>query len=341
MTFNPVKKTRVSLIILSALLIVSSILAFTAGNYDISVSKLFNIVLSKITGAEIGGFTKTDEVIIWNIRFPRVLMAILAGAALSAAGATYQGCFRNPLVEPFILGASSGAAFGAALGIVFPTIFLAIQLSAFVFSMVAVSIAYFISRQKQTTPTIALILSGIIIGSVFGSFVSILKYFSEDAQLREITFWMMGGLHYSSWKDVAISAAVIVPCLFIMARLGWKLNVLSMGDEDARSLGVSPEKYKLLLIIIATLITAVSVSSSGIIAWVGLMTPHAARMIVGPDNRYALPAAALMGAIYLILCDTLARTMTQAEIPLGIITSIIGAPFLLWLIRNKNGKVYD
>lgn len=341
MTFNPVKKTRVSLVILSALLVCSSILAFTAGNYDISVSKLFNIVLSKITGAETSGFTKTDEVILWNIRFPRVLMAILAGAALSAAGATYQGCFRNPLVEPFILGASSGAAFGAALGIVFPTFFLAVQLSAFIFSMAAVAIAYFISRQKQTTPTIALILSGIIIGSVFGSFVSILKYFSEDAQLREITFWMMGGLHYSSWKDVAISAAVILPCLFIMARLGWKLNVLSMGDEDARSLGVSPEKYKLLLIIIATLITAVSVSSSGIIAWVGLMTPHAARMIVGPDNRYALPAAALMGAIYLILCDTLARTLTQAEIPLGIITSIIGAPFLLWLIRNKNGKVYD
>lgn len=328
-------KRKILLATLPLILLGVVIFAFTAGNYHISASKLLASLLAKFYGSLPDTITKTDEVILWSIRAPRVLMAIFVGFALSVAGTAYQGCFRNPLVEPFILGASAGAAFGAALGIIFPKFFLAIQVSAFIFSLTAVALSYFLAKRKGETPTVGLILSGVIVGSIFGSFVSILKYVSEDTQLREITFWMMGGLYYSNWSDVAVNAVVVSICLIIIWILGWKLNILSMGDEEARSLGVNPEKYKLIFIITATLATSVCVSSVGIIAWIGLMMPHAARLITGPDNRYVIPVSAIMGAIYLVICDTLSRTLTQSEIPLGIISSIMGAPFLIWLLRNK------
>lgn len=340
MTSDKFEKRRVLLLTLPILMVLVALFAFTAGNYEISVSKVFSVLFSKITGYENTSITKMDEVIVWNIRAPRVIMAILAGAALASAGAAYQGCFRNPLVEPFILGVSSGAAFGAALGIVIPAIFISLQVSAFFFAMVAVSLSYFLAKNKGETPTVGLILSGVIVGSIFSAFVSILKYISEDTQLREITFWMMGGLYYSSWRDVGINAVATILCFAVIWMLSWKLNILSMGDEEARSLGVNPEKYKLIFIVAATLVTSISVASVGIIAWVGLMMPHAARLLTGPDNRYVVPVAAAMGGIYLIFCDTIARTATQAEIPLGIITSILGAPFLIWLLRGKSRDIF-
>lgn len=340
MTSDKFKKRRILLFALPLFMVLAALFAFTAGNYEISVSKVFLVLFSKITGYSNADIAKMDEVIVWNIRAPRVIMAILAGVALASAGAAYQGCFRNPLVEPFILGVSSGAAFGAALGIVIPTAFMSLQLSAFFFAMVAVSLSYFLAKNKGQTPTVGLILSGVIVGSIFSAFVSILKYISEDTQLREITFWMMGGLYYSTWRDVGINAVATVICFGVIWIFSWKLNILSMGDEEARSLGVNPEKYKLIFIIAATLITSISVASVGIIAWVGLMMPHAARILTGPDNRYVVPVAGAMGGIYLIFCDTIARTATQAEIPLGIITSILGAPFLLWLLRGKSRDIF-
>lgn len=315
--------------------------AFIAGNYDISSIKTFSIFTEKIFGFPLVDTSNLDKVIIWDIRLPRIIMAILAGIALSTAGASYQGCFRNPLVEPFILGVSSGAAFGAALGILFPQVFITIQISAFIFSMLAVTLSYFLAKNRNKVAGISLVLSGVIVGSIFSALVSILKYMSEDTQLREITFWMMGGLYYSTWSDIPVNLVIICICFIVVWFFSWKLNILSMGDYEAKSLGVSPEKYRALFIVVATLMTSICVSTVGIITWVGLMMPHAARLIVGPDNRFVIPVAGIMGAIYLIFCDTLSRTISSAEIPIGIITSIVGAPFLLWLLRTKSKGMFS
>ncbi len=319
--------------------------ALTAGDYAISPGKAFEVALAKLTGASPealsrAGVTRMDEVVVWNIRLPRLLLAGLAGMALAVAGAAYQGCFRNPLVEPYLLGVSSGAAWGASLSIVFPHLFPQGQVTAFGFALLAVFLSYSLARSRGRTPPVALILSGIIVGAIFSALVGIMKYLAADTQLREITFWMMGGFYYATWDDVAVNAAAVLPCALLIGLMGWKLNLLSLGDEEARSLGVHPDRARMLFLVLATLAAAVCVSTVGIVAWVGLMMPHAARLILGPDNRWVVPGAALLGALYMLLCDTLARTLTAAEIPVAIVASIVGAPYLLWLLRSKGRELY-
>ena len=183
-------------------------------------------------------------------------------------------------------------------------------------------------------------LSGIIVGSLFSAVLGIMKYLASDVELREITFWMMGGFYYANWRDVTVTACAVLPCLIVIAALAWKLNLLSLGDEEARSLGIHPDRVRVVFLVLATLAASVCVSAVGIIAWVGLMMPHAARMMFGPDNRWVIPGSALLGALYMLLCDTLARTLTGTEIPIAIITSIVGAPYLLWLLRAKGRELY-
>lgn len=334
-------KRKIIILLLIIILFCAILFALISGNSELSPKTVLNIIIYKLTGFSFDEVSKRDMAIVWNMRMPRVIMAILAGVALSTAGALYQGCFRNPLVEPFILGASSGASFGAALAIVFPALFLPVQVSAFIFALFAVLSSYMLARQKGEINTVGLVLSGVIIGSIFSALVSIMKYLSEDTQLREITFWMMGGLYHASWNDIYVNAFVILLCFIISWIFAWKLNLLSIGDEDAKTLGINPDTYKTIFIITATLMTAVCVSSVGIIAWVGLMMPHAARLLTGPDNRYVIPIASLGGAVYLLICDTIARTLTAGEIPIGIITSIIGAPFLIWILRAKSGRLFN
>jgi iron complex transport system permease protein len=312
-----------------------------AGAYDIKVKQVTAIVWAKINDQKVPDtVSRAQEVIVWRIRMPRVILAITTGLALSVAGVAYQGCFRNPLVEPYILGVSSGAACGASLAIVFPRVFPGSQTTAFVFALMAVFISYALARNRGLISPVALVLSGIIVGALFSAVVSIMKYLAADTQLREITFWMMGGLYYTTWTDAKLSLYVVLPVFALLWYLGWPLNLLSLGDEEARSLGLNPTLSRLTIIVASTLAASVCVSICGIIAWVGLMTPHAARMIFGPDNRWVIPASALLGAIYLLACDTIARTLTMAEIPLGIITSILGAPYLLWLLRDKGKEIY-
>ena len=280
-----------------------------------------------------------NHTIIWDIRLPRTLLTMAVGVCLSVSGVVFQGCFRNPLVEPYVLGASSGAAFGAALGIVFPAFFLSVQIMAFVFSALAVAMAYTMARTGPDTP-VTLVLSGIITGSVFAALVGLLKYLAQDTALREIVFWLMGGFYYAGWQEVRILFAVAAVGLCIVWISGWQLNVLSMGEEEAKSLGINPGRTQFTLISLATLMTAAAVSATGIIAWVGLMIPHAARLVTGPDHRRVVPVSAVLGAIYLIICDTLARTLTTAEIPIGIITSLVGAPYLFYLVRTRGGQIF-
>lgn len=328
------------IIFLSILLLLFSLSAMCFGSYNGSLGKIYDVLMFNFFDIPSGDITKMDIIVLYDIRLPRVLMSILVGFSLSAAGAVYQGCFRNPLVEPFILGASSGAAFGAAVGIVAGGLFLSVSTLAFIFSIMAVFLSYFLSRGPDKTPVVGLILAGVIIGSIFSSLVAILKYISNDAALREITFWIMGGMYYANWEDVKSIFPIVMIVFLSIFLLSYRLNLLSLGDNEAQSLGISPEKNKIFFITAATLLTSICVSNVGIIAWIGLMMPHAARLIIGSDNRWVLIASSLMGAIYLIICDTLARNLTQSEIPVGIITSIIGAPFLLWLLRYKRKELY-
>ena len=313
------------------------VLALCTGGYALRFGDVISVLTSHVG---LGDADKMHELIVWNIRMPRLLLACITGMAMAASGAVYQSCFRNPLVEPYILGVSAGAAWGAALGIVFPLLFPNGQISAFLFALLAVLLSFFLARTRGETPPVTLVLSGIIVGSLFSAFVGIMKYLSSDAELREITFWMMGGFYYANWQDIAVTASSVFPCLAILTALAWKLNILSLGDEEARSLGLHPDIYRAVFIVLATLCASVCVSTAGIIAWVGLMMPHAARMLFGPDNRWVIPTSGILGALYLLLCDTLARTLTNAEIPLGIVTSIVGAPYLLWLLRAKGKELY-
>lgn len=334
------KTFRIALAVLLCLALAAAfVLAMISGDYSLTTGDIANIVAAHL-GLGDETVPKMHDIIVWRIRFPRLLLAVMTGMAMAVSGTVYQGCFRNPLVEPYILGVSAGASCGAAFAIVFPAIFPNGQITAFIGGMAAVLISFFLARNRGETPPVTLVLSGIIVGSLFSAVLGIMKYLASDVELREITFWMMGGFYYANWHDVAVTACAVLPCLMLLAFLAWKLNLLSLGDEEARSLGIHPDRVRIVLIVLATLAASVCVSAVGIIAWVGLMMPHAARMMLGPDNRWVIPGSALLGALYMLLCDTLARTLTGTEIPIAIITSVVGAPYLLWLLRAKGRELY-
>ncbi|MCP4119895.1 MAG: iron ABC transporter permease [Desulfobacteraceae bacterium] len=340
-TTQIINKKNLSMTGLFGLLIMTAFFCMQCGACSIPVSAIVKTISAHLFSyPDLDSLERIHNTVVWNIRLPRTLLAVIVGVCLATAGTVFQGCFKNPLVEPYVLGISSGAAFGASLGIVFPDFFLSVQLLAFVFGFLAVAMAYTMARVRGQTPVVTLILAGVITGSIFSAFVGIIKYVAQDTALREIVFWLMGGFYYAGWRDIAILVPIVVPCFVIIWLSGWRINVISMGDQEAQSLGINPETTKILLITLATLMTAAAVSTVGIIAWVGLMMPHATRMITGPDHRIVIPVAGILGAIYLIVCDTLARTLTSAEIPIGIITSILGAPYLFFLIRNKGQRIF-
>jgi iron complex transport system permease protein len=307
------------------------------GRYTISPLDVLQILLAKILPIE-PTWPKTMEVVIYSVRLPRVLLAMVVGAGLSISGASFQGMFRNPLVSPDILGVSAAAGFGAALGILFSLDTAMIRVFALISGMAGVAITYYISRVYKTTPVLMLVLSGIVVAGFFSSLIGATKYIADPYEkLPTITFWLMGSLSLSSMKNLISTAPIIALGSAGLLLVSWKINIISMGDEEARSLGVNTEILKTIIIICATMITASAVCVSGLIGWVGLIIPHIARMFVGPDHRRLLPACLSIGACYLLVIDDLARTLTAAEIPLGILTAGIGAPFFAYLIRKTKG----
>ena len=278
----------------------------------------------------------SEQTVIFRIRLPRVVAAMLVGGGLSIAGASFQGLFRNPLVSPDILGVSAGAGFGAALGILLSGNPMVIQVSAFVFGIVAVSVAYCIGRTVGRGSTLVLVLGGIIVGSLFSAFISLTKYVADPYDtLPAIVFWLMGSLSAVSNTDIiAIAPPILIGslCLFLVR---WRINLLAVGEEEARALGVDTKKMTMVLVIASTVITASAVCISGIIGWVGLVVPHIGRMLVGPDFRKLIPVSAVLGASFLLIVDDIARTLTAAEIPLGILTALVGAPFFAYLLTRK------
>ncbi len=342
------EKGKRGLIALAAALCLALMLwAVTRGSYALTVGQVWQALAAPMGLAQ-PPQDPTVTTVVCTVRLPRVLLAALCGMGLALSGGVFQGVFRNPLVEPYILGVSSGAACGAALaivlagkGILASAGWLSGSLMAFAFAVLAMVLASCIATVDHQTPLVNLILAGTVISSVFTAVLNLLKYLADDGALREITFWLMGGFHTASWNKVAVVAPVVLLSLVAFRAMGWQLNVLSMGESEAKSMGLAVGRLKFLLLGLATLVTALCVSQVGIISWVGLMMPHMARMLLGPDHRYLLPLSAFLGGGFLVLCDTLARTLVMGELPVSILTSLLGAPYIVYLLRKNRQVVFE
>ena len=319
----------------SLALLLLFIAAFTVGQFPVALHDLAAVLWEKLGGAQ-SGVPPAIETVVWQIRLPRIAAAVLIGAALAAAGATYQGLFRNPLVSPDILGVAAGAGLGAVLGIFLSLSVAFVQVLAFAGGLGAVLVVYLVgAAMRGRDPLLVLVLAGVAMGTLLGSAISLVKVFADPYnQLPAITFWLLGSLTSVTLHDVAGIVPAIVIGLVPLYLLRWRMNLMTLGDEEARALGVETVRLRALFIASATLITAAAVSISGIIGWIGLIIPHAARLIAGPEFSRLLPAAMLLGAGYLLAVDTLARTMAVIEVPIGILTAFIGAPFFLWLLAT-------
>jgi iron complex transport system permease protein len=309
------------------------------GRFSISLSDIFETVKSLINhNTEVSPQIKT---VLFDIRLPRILAAFLVGGTLSITGATYQGMFRNPMVSPSILGVSAGAGFGAALAILLGLSVFLLQLTSFLFGVVAVVAVYLISLStgKKHDKCLTLILSGMIVGTVFSALISILKYVADpNDTLPSIVYWLMGGLSEIQLSDLRFISIIALGGLVFLSVSGWKLDMLSFGDDEAKSMGLNVDKLRFAVITVATLMTASAVSISGIIGWIGLLVPHISRMLIGSKNSDLLPASFLIGGTFLLIVDDFSRTVSSMEIPLGITTSLIGAPFFIFILMKTSKK---
>jgi len=331
---------------LGVAIIVVVAVATSIGSVKIPLLTTFRIMLDRLPFVDISpAWQSTISTIVLEIRLPRIILAALVGAALATAGTTYQGLFRNPLADPYLIGVAQGASLGAIVGFLLPAAwnisgFGIVPLLAFIGALLATVIVYALARVGKTLPVTTLILSGVALSALLGSIVSYL-IISSGEKMHGIIFWLMGSFSMSQWSDVrivlpyvAIGTAVII----IFARL---LNVMQLDEEQAQQLGVNVERLKLILLAAATLITAASVSFVGTIGFVGIIIPHAVRLIWGADHRFLLPLAVLTGAIFMILADLVARTvLAPTEIPIGVITAICGAPFFLYLLRRRKKAIF-
>ena len=318
-----------------AALIIGVLIAFTVGRYPIALSDLFSVFLGKLSGRP-PDLPPIVENVIWQVRGPRVVAAALVGAALAVAGTAFQGLFRNPLVSPDILGASSGAALGAVLGIFFSLNVFAIQSLAFAGGLLAVAAVYLIgSAVRSRDPVLVLVLTGVVIGALLGAGVGLVKYLADPYnQLPAMTFWLLGSLAATTLSDLLPLFGPVAAGTLVLIALRWRMNVMSLPDEEARALGVPTGPLRVVIVAAATLVTSASVATAGIIGWVGLVVPHMARSLVGPDFARLIPAAALLGGGFLLVIDTVARNSAAIEIPLGILTAVVGTPFFIWLLTS-------
>lgn len=334
---NSNRKNVLIIVILSLLLGLVIIASFYLGRYPIPVKELGCILLSKVFPIE-HSWTDTMETVLFNIRLPRIMLACLVGCCLSAAGASYQGIFQNPMASPDILGASSGAAFGAAFAILNYAPQSMITVSAFFFSLLTVALVNLVSGKAKGSKIVGLILSGIMISSLFTAGTSYIKLVADPTdRLPMITYWLIGSLAGVTKNDVAFVLIPMAVGLVPLLLLRWRINVLTFGDDEARAIGISAVKIRLVVVICATLVTAASVSVSGMIGWVGLVIPHLTRRLVGNNYRHLMPATMLFGAIFLLIIDNVSRNLLATEIPIGILTAFIGAPFFLYLITREEG----
>jgi len=334
------------LLFLFILLIAVALVATATGAAGIGVSDVCRVIAGKIIpGLHIAPSSDVAETVIMELRLPRILLAALTGLSLAGAGVVMQGILRNPLVDPYTLGLSSGAAFGAALAIVLGTGVLGVGFNimgrylivtnAFIFGSLTMVLVYGIARLKGTVPE-TLLLAGVAFGYLFSAGVSALKYISENEALKELVVWLMGGLWGASWDTILILLPVVLICLGLLVRYAWDLNALGAGEDVAISLGVNVGRLRLVTLALATLISSATIAFTGIIGFIGLIAPHICRILIGGDNRFLIPCACLTGGVLLLLADTLARVvLAPVEIPVGIVTSLIGTPFFIYLLLKR------
>ena len=325
------------LIILAVLLVCAVVLAVCVGKYPVTPGESLRIILRTVFGRE-SGFPLMTENVVLRLRIPRILASVLVGAALSSAGAAYQGIFKNPLVSPDFLGVSSGACIGAALAILLGLTSGWISLLAFIGGIAAVAITMSIPALIRNRANIMLVLSGIIVGSAMSSILGFLKYAADpDSQLAAITYWTMGSFGYVMAEDLLPLVLIVLPPMVLLLLMSWWIDVLSMGETEARALGANVRLLRGIAILCSTLLTAGSVCIAGTISWVGLIVPHFARLIVGPSSRRLQPASILLGGLFMLLVDTLTRVVGAEEMPVSIMTGLIGAPVFCWLLWRQRG----
>ena len=334
---RPPRWTPLALVTLA--LLAAMLLATSVGSVAVPPAEIPPALWRGVTGTLSG----PADTIIWQLRLPRVLTAALVGAALSLAGVAYQGLFRNPLADPYLLGVASGAGFGATLAIVFggsvPLLArLGVPPVAFVFALLSVLLVYALARQGRGVPLVSLILAGVVVGSSLSALTSFVMLASRE-QAAGVLAWLLGSFAFSSWSKIASVLPFVLLTAVVVQASARALNLLQLGETQAAQLGLSTETFKLALLGVATLATAAAVSVSGIIGFVGLMVPHAVRLALGPDHRRLVPTAALLGALFLVLADLLARTViAPGEIPIGVVTALVGGPFFLYLLRRQKGR---
>lgn len=339
-------KDRILILLLLLLMCIVFFSSFFIGRYSVGffttikilISKFINIITFNKLSLPIS-WSGREESVVLAIRFPRIMSALLIGAALSVSGAAFQATFRNPMVSPDLLGASNGAGFGAALVILVGGSYFSITLSSFVFGLLAVFLALLVSSKSRVGEILSMVLSGVMISSLFSSATSFLKLVADtESQLPAITYWLMGSLTSVKNKDLLFASIPIILGFIPIFLLRWRINLLTLPEGEAESMGVNVKLLRIAIVLSATLMTAGSVSISGQIGWVGLIIPHFSRFLFGDDNTLIIPSSALLGATFLMVVDNLSRIITTSEIPLGILTSFIGAPFFIYLIVTGGRK---
>ena len=313
-----------------------ALIAMGLGRFSMSPAEvLATLFPGALSGVEV---TQTMQNVIYNIRLPRVLLALLSGAGLSVAGASFQSLFSNPLATPDTLGVATGASFGAALGILLGLNMALVQVLALASGVLAVVVVYAVSRVRGTSSMIMIILGGMVVSALFSALVSLIKYVADPQDvLPSITFWLMGSLSGTNYETLLLGAPFIIAGTLLIYALRWRLNALSLNEEEAHTLGVNVRLVRALVVLGSTMVTASVVSMCGLIGWVGLLIPHISRMMLGNDNRRVVPASVVLGAAFMLVIDTVARTVTASEIPVSILTAVIGAPVFIALLRKSGG----
>ncbi|MEG1603489.1 MAG: iron ABC transporter permease [Cloacibacillus sp.] len=320
---------------IAALLVFSSLAAMTAGRFHVTLAEIAGALLPGLAGVEVSEMARS---VVLNIRLPRIALALLAGAGLGVAGAAFQALFSNPLATPDTLGVATGASFGAVLGILVGLPSHLVQLSALAAGLAAVALVMFVSRVRGASSVIMMILAGMVVSALFAALVSLVKYAADPQDvLPAITFWLMGSLSAATRASLAMGSPLICAGMLVIWLYRWKLNAMTLSEDEAASLGINVRRVRLLVITGAAMITASVVSMCGLIGWVGLLIPHASRMLFGNDNRAVVPASMALGALFMLVIDTAARSAAASEIPASILTAVIGAPFFIILLRKTGG----
>ncbi len=329
------------IVTMAVVLVGAAIVALSVGRFPVPFSSVMQTLASHVFSVK-GPPSDVEQNVVWLVRVPRVLLALLVGGGLGIAGAALQAIFRNPLVSPDIIGVSSGASFGGALALLLGLESVFLVGGAFVFGLAALGILFAVTLGRQGTPMLMVVLGGVVTGSFFSALVALVTYIADPyTTLPAIVFWLLGSVATATYTQVVVAVVPIALGAATLLLLRWRINVLSLGDEDAAALGVRPARMRWMVLVAAALIVAGAVAVSGVISWVGLVIPHLARMWVGPDHRVLLPVSFLLGGAYLIAIDTLARTVTAGEIPLGVLTALIGAPAFFVLLRRNRDKIWD